>query len=357
MKKQKAFTLAEVLIALGIIGVLMGAAMHTLKPFDKNIKYIYSSTYYSIEKAFYNAITYWIPLKDDRNPFASGLTDETASIRLCKALIEYINIVEPTECSKSGTTCSNDSLACQTGRTVDDLGKSTGDTGLKDTNVQFTSTNGVRYWISGLYPTGATADDKKFFIIYADINGTKYPNSMDYAVSNGYTTDPDIFAFAALETGRICPLGPPEVDMRYLTTRIVYEDSVDAEGVTLKYSSPSRPYAYSKAEAWGYYATTPPTGIASSEMKDDEYMDEAPFSYNDYIRSKISPDSKIYSFIGKDKSGNNISIATYAQNRYNDTNEFSWKVNENKPNATPKGYGCVYRSQEHCDVNIDKYVF
>ena len=214
MNKQRGFTLAEMIISVGIIGILTGAALLTLKPFDKNVKYIYSNTFYSLDKAFYNGMTYWANennQKSNRDPFISGINN--GSQRLCNLLIEYITPVENNDACRANAvtaTASDNEF-------------------IKD-NVQFTATNGVRFFISSIQqgriqpPSETAIDGEKFYIIYADINGVKAPNSVTYEVTNDRTKDPDIFAFAALESGRICPLGPPEVDIRYMTTRILYKN-------------------------------------------------------------------------------------------------------------------------------------
>ena len=63
MKKLQGFTLQELLIAFGIISVLIGAAIHTINPFDKGIKFVYANVLYNLDKALYNVIAYDIPAK------------------------------------------------------------------------------------------------------------------------------------------------------------------------------------------------------------------------------------------------------------------------------------------------------
>ena len=63
--KKSAFTLAEVLIALGIVGVVVTFGIKASVENDKGIRHIYSNTYYALDRAFYNAMLY----PKNPNPF------------------------------------------------------------------------------------------------------------------------------------------------------------------------------------------------------------------------------------------------------------------------------------------------
>ena len=323
MKKQSGFTLAEMLIAFGIISILVGAALISLKPFENNIKYLYSATYQNLDTVLYNAVTDFVPQdRANNDPFSADITDDDeAAIRLCTALTHYITSV--------GGTCS-----------ANTVGTEANDDDFTSENVKFITTNGVRYWISPR-TRGSNGTGPYFFIIFADMNGEKRPNSVWYERG---VRDPDIFAFAALDMGRICPLGPPEVDSRFLTTRIMHRN---ASG-DLVYSATSQEYIKSKAEAWGYYLPDGkyPSDIKNRALEEKEYMEEAPLSYNGYVRATIynnnqRKDSRIYSsFL---RNGQNMRV--YFQNNFPD-------VNLQKDNL-----GCWYYSPDDCDINVDKYIW
>ena len=362
--KKNGFTLTEALMALAIMGILIGAGISTFNNYDKGIKHLYSNTYYVLDRALYNATSVWIP-KDSyaREPFQATVTNEsngsTASVsdtqatkRLCRALIEYINPVDS----------DNRDAICTSTKHLDDIGNS-----FPDAKVQFTATNGVRFWISKRYPTNPAADDTRFFIIYADLNGPKRPNSMEYvkgSESNKWKTkDPDIFAFAALDTGRICPIGISEVEQRYMTARIQYEDEGADNEVVLRYSEPSKPLVAAKAEAWGYYL--PASSVPSGEIavNDNDIIEGQPLSYSGYLRSKINNSSKIYSYFLP--SGQTMSSYVQADSLYKDSaGNFTLKYQSDAPKhqnndlSKPNigGLGCVWDTADPCIVIVDKYV-
>ena len=190
--------------------------------------------------------------------------------------------------------------------------------------------NGVRFYISKRFPASANSDHF-FFLVFADLNGPKKPNSTNYAAPS---TDPDVFAFAALDIARMCPLGPPEVDPRYMQTRVTY---YDADEALTKFSTVSKPYYISKAEAWGYY-------LNSGKLNDNFYIEANPLTYNGYVKDQLSRAntslySNIYGFLG------NSSLSAPSSVRL-------------KSNAINNGgYGCVKGSDIECDVIVDKYVY
>ena len=352
MNKKSAFTIIEVLIAMGIVGIIITFGLKAALQNDKGIRHLYSNTYHTLDRALYNA-THYPTLPD---PFADADTDDSgaetvvvgrrtgsgAAImadegteRLCRMLIEYINPVTEGTCSRT--------------KLISDVAN---DDEFTDANVQFTATNGVRFFISRRLPydglgnrRGLQPGDTTFYIIYADLNGPKFPNSLEYRAEsdvNGRirSKDPDIFAFAALDIGRIVPLGPPEFDGRYMLARVKYYDKEHQQNTTelnVRYSRPSQPYYLMKAQAWGYYN-------ANSGVQDTEIIEDNPLSYNGYIKSKLAPNTRIYSFVSDFFNGDNV-ISVPAS------------ANIRSANVTAGGYGCTVRSDEECEVIVDKYVY
>ena len=376
MKNKKGFTVAEMLITLGIISVLTGAAIFTFKPFDKGIKYLYSNVYQNLDRAFYNIVVYDIPKNNFSDPFADTNASGAIYVRsdeadpgtelLCKRLMSYISTIEN----------ENDNNVCSSTKLIP---KSASKESFTEDKVQFTAVNGVRFFLSRMYPENPSTPGERFYVIYADLNGSNGPNSVEYippsASNHNKTTDPDIFAFAALETGRICPLGAAEVDMRYLSTRIKYPD--DTNGLIYKYTVDSQPYIYSKAEAWGYYLPKDaiPQNAGKNENDKDSVPDDyvipngTPYSYNGYIKeilkSETGTDSNIYSFLlydpanGGSKSTIPITMSEYFQHSSmaKDSNgKFNVTLRSNAINdPDAPGYNCRLKSDEECEVIIDKY--
>ena len=109
MIQKKGFSLAELMVVMGIMGILAASAMLTFKPFDKGIKFIYSNTFHVLDRALYNAMSSYVEVDmQSRNPYLSKYknddgTEETlthsneldqGTERLCRALVEYINTIE-----------------------------------------------------------------------------------------------------------------------------------------------------------------------------------------------------------------------------------------------------------------------
>ena len=400
MKKLFGFTMAELLVSMVIIGILMTTAIFTFKPFDKGIKYLYSNTFYTLDRAIYNSHENWIPQDAaNRDPFASitgalPANSGKRTERLCEALTEYINTIESTE-----NICNQNQISA-----------TANDEQFTDTNLQFTATNGVRYYISQMYPndnTGFTNEDEtrlyvpgyfgdweanyykklpKFFIVYADLNGTKSPNSMLYRktpINNGRDvkyTDPDIFAFAILDIGRVCPIGVVEVEPRYMTTRIKYR-TVDPNDENMRitlFSFPSRPYAYSKAEAWAYYVSLD-TDIIQDPMDENadnstiqgnenhmQITPEEPLSYNDYIKYVIENDaaakasgSQIYKYLNG-KTLREYLINEYHGERENNNGDIEHYINlyfrGDNPADGGEKFFCRWHDIDHCEVFVDRYI-
>ena len=298
MKKnnyKSGFTLAEVLCALAIVGICTAFAMTLMKPAQKSaMKYLYMNAYTSIEKAYYNSAAIGFdpfstePDEDGVPPVFSD-TKDTGALKLCQGLTTYINTTTnvKTEDDDYSSSCSDTKITSELAKDDD----------FNNDTLQFTATNGMRFYISKQL-TMASGD--KFYLVFVDVNGERGPNSIDYSYKGGKTSDdyndtdpddvkqkakdqiePDIYAFAILKTGRICPIGIPEYDSNILTARFAYFDS---DGNVL-YTKHSLPYYQAKGAAWGYYNTAGPDLLA--------YNEDEPFTMNDAIRAAINSESKL----------------------------------------------------------------
>ena len=291
--KFKGFTLAEVLMALSIIGILMALALTTIKPAQKSaMRYLYISAYNAVSQSYYNAML----SGNEFNPFSQADPSEEHSEendagaeRLCKGLTSYINTMsnERTDDGDFATTCSSTKITSQL---ADEF---------LDEKVQFVATNGMKFYISNLI-TGP--DDLKFYLVFVDLNGNAKPNSFVYTYKGGKTEDdydtsdpddleqmekdriePDIYAFVLLWTGRILPIGIPEYDKNILTARFIYYDNQNE----MQHTNKSLAYYQAKGAAWGYYNNS------GADPQPTDYNPDEPFSMNDVIRNAIDSESNI----------------------------------------------------------------
>jgi hypothetical protein len=323
--KKTAFSLPEAIIAMAIMGIVVTFGIRASVQNDKAIRHLYSNTYHALDKAFYNA--YNFPSSGSQDPFTAN-NDAQGALRLCRMLTEYINTIEQNPC-KADRTLLTDNPA---------------DSDFNDDSLQFIATNGIRIYISHKY--GVASDP--FYLIYVDINGPKIPNSMHYEIKapgtkRARTVDPDIFAFAAVNFGRIVPLGVPEFDGRYMLSRVQYYDHerpIKDDQQDLLFSAPSQPYYLMRAQAWGYYNTT-------NRLPDITRIADNPYSYNGYIKDQIQVGSRIYADAMNTFFGG-----------YNNTITVPASGNLRSASVSNGGYNCERGTDENaCDVIIDNYVY
>ncbi len=373
INKKAGFTLAEVLMAMGIIGILTALALTTIVPAQKSAtKYQYMSAYNALSTAYYNTM-----LDNSKNPFLSDPTyvhseeEDTGTEILCKGLTSFINTFSngKDDDKDYATTCSATKI---TSVLADEF---------LDENVQFTATNGMKFYISNLIKETVSVPVKtnpghyqgiefQFYIVYVDLNGNGKPNSILYTNKSNipepeeplappsnasdeekaqyqielekYQKDleryndemaknlvlPDIYAFILLPSGRIMPIGIPEYDKNVLSARFIYYDNANE----MKHSFKSVAYYQAKGSAWGYYNNT------GAEPQPTDYNEDEPFSMNDVIRTAIetaADDAEDGSYILKDFPN----------------------LKQLEPLAIQKNapYHCSNKDLESCYVFLDEY--
>lgn len=220
LQKKSAITLAEMMIAMCIMGILAAFALMTIKPYEKTYKWLYVRIYHTLETAVYNSMM-------TRTSFPAS------SAAFCDMLREFIN--------------TND-YSCTAGDLTKDAVSFPAD------SVRMTASNGMRLWIgaNGGQPyvhtenIGGNTVNMKYYMVFADINGTKAPNSTEWEAGGKLA---DIVAFAVTETSVVVPLGPPEIDTRYMLATAIYppDDENRPEGT---HSNPTS-YHEAKSLAWG----------------------------------------------------------------------------------------------------------
>ena len=301
---HKGFTLAELLVAMAVVSICVVMALAVTLPKQKSaLKSQYMNALNALDKAYYNGVIIghnpFTTLDDDEgNPPEHSDTRDTGTKILCQALTSYINTptnVRNADGTDYSTTCSDTKLTNPLARKED----------FTEDKVQFVAANGMKFYMTKQLWVEDDEDQFKYYIVFVDVNGNKPPNSLEYTDDKGneiadYTANisnkeifrtyvrPDIFAFAMLNTGRICPLGIPEYDEKVMTAGYAYFDS---DGSTL-YSNEPIAYYQAKGAAWGYYDYTHGPNL-------DECEDFEPFTFNDYIRAKLAeeyPESKIVKY-------------------------------------------------------------
>ena len=276
--KKQGFTLIELLCALAIIGICTALSIAILKPAQKStLKYLYISAYQALDRAYYNSYVKGfdpfstLPDENGRTPVFTD-TQDTGAKTLCQGLTSFINTTTnvKTKDQDYSSTCSDTKLTSEMADNFD------------SSKIQFTANNGMNFYISKKL---SVEDELEFYLVFVDVNGAQQPNSIEYTYNDEEKTEdakiePDIFAFAIHDTGRICPIGIPEYDSNILTARMAYFDSAG----DVAYTKKSMPYYQAKGAAWGYY----------NEGTDDYiYNLDEPYSVNDIIRRAINPNSKI----------------------------------------------------------------
>lgn len=261
---KKAFTLAETLICIAIIGFLFVATMISRKPNDKPIRILYSNVYQNISDAYYNGMGKVSDspfLLNDPSKVTHSSTKDTGAKLICEGMIQFIN-------SKTDEDyCKDTKLVSAVGRDLD----------FTDDKVQFIANNGMKFYISKFYQDTADAE-ASFYLLFVDINGDDRPNSMSYKRDGKLA--PDIFAFALLPNLRVVPMGLPEYDKKFMLASSVYYN----EQGNPVYNA-SVPYYQAKIMAWDMKK--------DKLVKDGKYIYDTsiPFSMNDKIRSDIDEGS------------------------------------------------------------------
>ena len=193
-KFNKAFTLGEVLIVMVIIGIIMSIAVKTIK--------MVKSSYTPLTYSAFNTI------KDVANiltgtSLASSTTDETIvdgqKVRLLKSDSSLI-------CNKIVNDIVNSSgrsTACANIYAVNSSGTEPVISGINLSKPSFTTTNGMRYYLTNHVAAISGQTQYGFRLIAVDLNGASSPNITE-AANN---VPPDVVTFMLMDNGDVYPLG------------------------------------------------------------------------------------------------------------------------------------------------------
>ncbi len=207
-KKNKAFTLAEILIVFTIIGIVSSIILMTTKRLATSDKYAYQRAYDSVWTAAYNA---------QAEPGAPALDTPR---RLCEGLAKYINSQNATNKYADagyGTDdgfCNNIAAANRPTKTTDEF---------KDLTPDFIANNGMRFYISNTITQNPQITDFdgtpvpiSFHLVYVDIDGERGQNRV---------TAGDVVAFAVTPDAYVMPLGAPAYDKKIFPVKVIYPET------------------------------------------------------------------------------------------------------------------------------------
>lgn len=192
---NRAFTLAEVMVTLVILGVLAAILMPIVKDMypDKN-KVMFRKAYYVVERMVYEMVN-----DEDLYPSTEGKsgldntvsvtylgatfggnTTETAKPKFCKLFAAKVNVLD-----LDAINCDGEhSLPFQEGKDY--------------VEPSFSTTDGVSYYMP--YASEFPEDDSSLPNLYIDVNGKQAPNC-EY--DSDSCINPDIFGLYVLVDGRI----------------------------------------------------------------------------------------------------------------------------------------------------------
>lgn len=194
-RKIKAFTIAEILIVTGVIGIVALATMSNVHSMIQNYsnKYMYYTAFTSLQNAVYQMTS-------------SSYTFPTTGATFCPNFSSFLNTI--------GT------IACGTNVT----------TNFAANNANFTTSNGMRFYNFGSAPTSTLQSG--YYTVYIDIDGP----------SRKGTLNDDVMAFNVYLDGTVLPddNSTALTNKNYMTATVAYLNSstntntIVAAGLTYK---------------------------------------------------------------------------------------------------------------------------
>lgn len=214
---KPAYNLAELLIVIAIISFLILLTFTTIKPSKKIYPVAYNTAFTSLEQAVYNS---YETLKASGRKFPAEdrkKTPEQSARELCSLLA-----ANPEEEDSEGYINTVVYNCNENFKPIDRSGK---DYFFKDENMAFQAANSMKFYISKpekiLVPNAVSKTQKvgiKYFIVWVDLNGSRTPNTADYA-GKGFA---DIVPFIVTTKGAVLPAGYPTTDVNYLSAYVQY---------------------------------------------------------------------------------------------------------------------------------------
>ena len=238
MKFQKnGFTVVEALIVLTVIGTILIFELIVLQGRINQYSASYFNAYDNLKKASYNILA-------DMYCFDGATTSDaecnkgprpypTTSEGLCNRLKEFINFPP-----------DDDAGACNAPSINEEA------TNIGNNTLKFTASSGYKFYISDMYTKQVDDEKISYFVVYVDINGKNPPNKIDNSKNDKIY--PDIVPFILTTRGDAAPAGIGAYSTLYMTSKILYPDTVNDEGtiITGRYSG-SMSFNEAVHRAWG----------------------------------------------------------------------------------------------------------
>lgn len=217
--KKSAYTLAEMMLVFGLIGILAIFSIGSIKSReDKYAKMMYNKTHFNLITAVYN-IRLELQREVENNPSDPNrqTIDLLSDSEFCNELVKWLNVS-----SKSLNRCNDNNVM------VDHAGTRIVTKGEKDNvpqNYKFVTTNGINWFMAPMFleqvPQGA--EPKRHRVIWIDINGSYGYNTADCSQHLRC----DRFAFDIVNEQYVLPLGFPKLDRGYAKAVAKYPLDLD----------------------------------------------------------------------------------------------------------------------------------
>lgn len=245
-RKKTAFSLAEILITMGIVGFISVLAMTIIRPNDATLIYQYYNAYNTLRTAIYNIQQDSIDAsyssnetyKDIEKRFAYSAEELCQKLAVDPSLTNDTNSPENEYKNRLGyinTTKYNCS-----GYKGYTNSKSFDTSWLDNTKykVAFQTSNSMLYYISepAIFKIQDNLNDLIInqigFIVLIDTNGTRKPNTTRETKGK----PADIMPFAVLTSGHVIPISIPTINKKYMKARVKVFTQNGEQWLTNNYS-------------------------------------------------------------------------------------------------------------------------
>lgn len=254
MKKNKAFTLAETLVTLGLVSVLLVASLSFVKTkTNQEIFKGYKLAHKMLSETcsgIADNLKGNVDLTSKWNLTSEGFVKSTGKAvfmdnplnkgLFCEILSDYMNIIK--------SNCENPLI---------DINATT----IADNKFHIILSNSMRIGIGpevSLPVNMGGVGSVPFRIVFVDINGKEgEPNKISNSVdsNNKIVEYADIVPFVVLSDGKVIPIGIQELDVKYISARVLYPPFVaDSNGNPVQNTeeiSANISYFNAKCKGWG----------------------------------------------------------------------------------------------------------